>query len=204
MCVMFGYNFIDLGVFYTILFTHTRTCTIYSHIRANIRRIRFIRLYLYIFFKVFSSFLVNSALNISRWRTVDFLVFYFSFFFRARTKSNNNFLVIYLVFLALATLAPLTCLAWFVGCDYKIDLKIGYTQTITSYGYPTYGYPVNSSCRYLIKAPGDYQVQANCYIDFVGTVRNRGAFKKIRIMLKKNKSAGRSLCKWAILRWIRW
>lgn len=68
----------------------------------------------------------------------------------------------------LASLAPSACLALFNGCDYSIDLQIGYTQEIQSFGYPKYGSPVNTSCRYVVKAPGEYQVQATCYIDFVG------------------------------------
>lgn len=60
-------------------------------------------------------------------------------------------------------------LAYFVGCDYNVDLPIGYVVNITSPGFPNDYYP-NTSCRYIIKVPGEYQVQAVCDFNFVGTV----------------------------------
>lgn len=67
-----------------------------------------------------------------------------------------------------AFLAPSVCLALFQDCDYSIDLKMGMTQEIKSYRFPELGSPLNSSCRYVVKAPEKYRVQASCYINFGG------------------------------------
>lgn len=60
---------------------------------------------------------------------------------------------------------------WFESCDRALSLQIGYPQTITSDGYPSKGFPLYSSCRWVISAPGEYQVQAVCYIELTGPVK---------------------------------
>ena len=59
---------------------------------------------------------------------------------------------------------------WFDDCDEDIELTIGYSETLISGAYPFYRYAAGSSCRYLVKAPGDYEVDVVCSINIPGDV----------------------------------
>lgn len=63
-----------------------------------------------------------------------------------------------------------TAQQYFKGCDKVLNLTVGQPQVLKSENYPQYGWYPGSSCRYIVNAPGEYQINVKCDLYAVGDV----------------------------------